>query len=111
VLGFTGLGTILGNIDYWIFTTSGFDLPLRVLLVIVSVLAIAALIPVEERAFVRYVSRHSARPGLPMRVEHGQYYRYVHRLDVRAENQLFGLTVFGLPGRVRAAVVLASETA
>jgi hypothetical protein len=111
VVGFTVLGTILGNIDYWLFTTSGFDLALRVLIGIVSVLAIAALIPVEERAFVRYVSWDSERPGLSMRVEHGQYHRYIHLLEVRAENQLFGVTVFGLPGRVREAVALASEIA
>jgi len=111
VFGFTAFGSVLGTLDYWLLTASGLDLPLRLLLVVASVLATATLVPVEERAFVRYLARDSERPGFEVHLARAEYHRYIHRLDVRAGNQLFGVTVLGVPRRVRAAVALASEVA
>lgn len=104
VFGAVVIGSLMGGFDWWLLFDAKADVSLGLLLIVLQLLAVAAGLSAEERTFWRFVARHSPAPGLAVHIERVEYGWYRHRLVVRAQGDGFGLTVFGLPSRVRSAL-------
>ncbi len=107
--GYSALGVVLASIAYWSLSASDVEFALRVFAILLAIVLTLVAFAMSARRFPEFMARRSPGPGLDLVVVHLEYHAFYHRLVVKSMGEEFKLTVGGLPGQVRRAVVLSGK--